>query len=101
MDQKNLLLAIVLSVAILLGFQYLFEAHNPPAPPPSEAAKPAAAPPPATKAQAPGAARGNARQDRHAAAARLDRPDRRQARRPDPGDLPRHRRPEEPRGRPA
>src|SRR5579885_2737871 len=55
MDQKNLLLAIVLSVAILLGFQYLFEAHKPPAPPPSEPAKPAAAPPPATKAEAPGA----------------------------------------------
>ncbi len=55
MDQKNLLLAIVLSVAILLGFQYLFEAHKPPAPPPSEPAKPAAAPPPATKAAAPGA----------------------------------------------
>jgi YidC/Oxa1 family membrane protein insertase len=55
MDQKNLLLAIVLSVAILLGFQYLFEAHKPSAPPPSEPAKPAAAPPPATKAEAPGA----------------------------------------------
>src|SRR5579884_1663951 len=48
MDQKNLLLAIVLSVAILLGFQYLFEAHKPSAPPPSE-------PAPATKAEAPGA----------------------------------------------
>src|SRR5581483_8431986 len=57
MDQKNLLLAIVLSVAILLGFQYLFEAHKPPAPPPSEPAEPAAAPPPATKAEAPGAER--------------------------------------------
>jgi len=36
MDQKNLLIAIVLSVAILFGFQYVFEKflpHPPPAPP--------------------------------------------------------------------
>jgi YidC/Oxa1 family membrane protein insertase len=32
MDQKNLLLAIVLSVVILIGFQYFFEAVRPPAP---------------------------------------------------------------------
>jgi YidC/Oxa1 family membrane protein insertase len=34
MEQKNLLLAIVLSVAILIGFQYISELHKPPAPPP-------------------------------------------------------------------
>ncbi|HYM72485.1 MAG TPA: membrane protein insertase YidC [Stellaceae bacterium] len=33
MDQKNLLLAIVISVAILIGFQFLFEAKKPPTPP--------------------------------------------------------------------
>src|SRR5437867_1146732 len=34
MEQRNLLLAIVLSVAILIGFQYLFEKIRPAAPPP-------------------------------------------------------------------
>ena len=34
MDQKNLLIAIVLSVAILFGFQYLAERFLPHAPPP-------------------------------------------------------------------
>src|SRR5947207_195071 len=37
MDQRNLLLAIVLSVGILIGFQYLFEKIRPPAPPPTPA----------------------------------------------------------------
>src|SRR5213082_353885 len=32
MDQKNLLLAIVISVAILIGFQFLFEKMRPPTP---------------------------------------------------------------------
>ena len=43
MDQKNLLIAIVLSVAILFGFQYLAERFLPHAPPP----------PPKTAAQTP------------------------------------------------
>ena len=34
MEQRNLLLAIVLSVGILIGFQYLFERLRPPPPPP-------------------------------------------------------------------
>jgi YidC/Oxa1 family membrane protein insertase len=39
MDQKNLLLAIVISVAILFGFQFLFEKYLPhPAPPPAQPA---------------------------------------------------------------
>ena len=37
MEQKNLLLAIVLSVGILIGFQFLFERLRPPVPPPSPA----------------------------------------------------------------
>src|SRR5437764_1027027 len=37
MEQKNLLLAIVLSVGILIGFQFLFEKLRPPVPPPSPA----------------------------------------------------------------
>jgi YidC/Oxa1 family membrane protein insertase len=50
MDQKNLLLAIVISVVILIGFQFLFEKMRPPTPPP--APKPAATAPatPATPA---------------------------------------------------
>src|SRR5438477_52488 len=40
MEQRNLLLAIVVSVVILIGFQYLFEKMRPPTPatPPSPAA---------------------------------------------------------------
>src|SRR5690348_3480704 len=34
MEQRNLLLAIVLSVGILIGFQFLFEKVMPPKPPP-------------------------------------------------------------------
>src|SRR5438067_13475360 len=37
MEQKNLLLAIVLSVGILIGFQFLFEKLRPPVPAPSPA----------------------------------------------------------------
>src|SRR5690349_9727555 len=52
MDQKNLLLAIVLSVGILVAFQYLFETVKPPTPSkPAEttavAPKPSGATPPA------------------------------------------------------
>jgi YidC/Oxa1 family membrane protein insertase len=65
MEQRNLLLAIVVSVVILIGFQYLFEKMRPPTPvtPPSPAATqtaPSAPPsttsPGATPPAAPGAA---------------------------------------------
>jgi YidC/Oxa1 family membrane protein insertase len=49
MDQKNLLIAIVLSVAILFGFQYLAERflpHAPPPPPKTAAQTPPASPSP-------------------------------------------------------
>src|SRR5262249_49670012 len=51
MEQKNLLLAIVLSVGILIGFQFLFEKMRPPTPPPSTIqvspqAQPGTTPPP-------------------------------------------------------
>ncbi len=39
MDQKNLLIAIVVSVAILFGFQYLAERYLPHPPPPPKAAQ--------------------------------------------------------------
>src|SRR4030081_2624344 len=72
MEQRNLLLAIVVSVGILIGFQYLFEKLRPPppvtpavptqtAPAPNTAAPGTAAPgapgtvAPATGAAAPGA----------------------------------------------
>jgi YidC/Oxa1 family membrane protein insertase len=48
MDQKNLLVAIVLSVAILFGFQYLSERflpHPPPPPPKTATQTPPASPP--------------------------------------------------------
>jgi YidC/Oxa1 family membrane protein insertase len=50
MDQKNLLFAIVLSVAILFGFQYLFELYKPTPhpPPPSPTTTAPAQPPPGT-----------------------------------------------------
>src|SRR5713101_8351524 len=45
MEQRNLLLAIVLSVGILIGFQYLFEKIRPvPPPAPTPATATAAAP---------------------------------------------------------
>jgi YidC/Oxa1 family membrane protein insertase len=65
MEQRNLLLAIVLSVGILIGFQYLFEKMSPPRPPPpaptaQQQAQPAPATPgavtPGTAVPAPGAA---------------------------------------------
>ena len=60
MEQRNLLLAIVLSVGILIGFQFLFEKIRPPLPPaPAPAAQTApSAPAPGTAASgaAPGAA---------------------------------------------
>src|SRR5258708_37522413 len=72
MEQRNLLLAIVVSVGILIGFQYLFEKLRPPPPvtpavptqtaPASNTAAPGTAAPgapgtvaPATGAAAPGA----------------------------------------------
>src|ERR1044071_9913944 len=65
MEQRNLLLAIVVSVVILIGFQYLFEKMRPPTPvtPPSPAATqtapsapPSTTPPGAPPPAAPGAA---------------------------------------------
>src|SRR5690349_15090909 len=53
MEQRNLLLAIVVSVGILIGFQYLFEQLRPPAPPPVPT-QTAPAPAPAPNAAAPG-----------------------------------------------
>ena len=127
MEQRNLLLAIVLSVGILIGFQFLIEHFHlakPPAPP---------TPAPGTtssrdagRSDAIGAGRrrpaSRSRQrrnprrqltreaahcrtaagaDQHAATARLDRAARRAHRRSDPRDLSRNTRPHEPRGRPA
>lgn len=55
MDQKNLLIAIVLSVVILIGFQYFFEAIHPPVPvAPHQPAKTATTVKPAENAPAPG-----------------------------------------------
>ncbi|HKS89383.1 MAG TPA: membrane protein insertase YidC [Stellaceae bacterium] len=49
MDQKNLLLAIVLSVGILIGFQFLFQKLSPPVPvPPPHPAATQSAPAPNT-----------------------------------------------------
>jgi YidC/Oxa1 family membrane protein insertase len=57
MDQRNLLLAIVLSVGILIGFQYLFEKIRPTPPTPSPAVPTQTAPAtPAPGAAAPGTA---------------------------------------------
>jgi YidC/Oxa1 family membrane protein insertase len=57
MEQRNLLIAIVLSVGILIGFQFFFQRLHPPVPHPStEANSPtASATAPATRAGAPGA----------------------------------------------
>ena len=130
MEQRNLLLAIVLSVGILIGFQFLLEKFHPVAnrrrrQPDQPAPRPDRAGPERRTAPAtPGAAgtagrtgaplrrqrrltreqahrRAAARADQHAAAARLDRADRRPHRRSDAGDLPRDPRPEEPRSRAA
>src|SRR5713101_3599940 len=53
MEQRNLLLAIVLSVGILIGFQYLFEKIRPTPPP---APSPATATQTAPSTPAPGSA---------------------------------------------
>src|SRR5271170_4374522 len=60
MDQRNLLLAIVLSVAILVAFQYLFEKMRPvPAPAPTQVTATQSAPStPVPGTAAPGAAPG-------------------------------------------
>jgi YidC/Oxa1 family membrane protein insertase len=56
MEQRNLLLAIVLSVGILIGFQYLFEKLRPPTPPtPSQPTSSQTAPVPNTAAPGTGA----------------------------------------------
>src|SRR6202035_1360944 len=55
MEQRNLLLAIVVSVGILIGFQYLFEKLRPP-PPPTPAVPTQTVPTPAPGASAPGSA---------------------------------------------
>src|SRR6202049_3767990 len=61
MDQRNLLLAIVLSVGILIGFQFLFEKIRPTPQPPSPAVPTHTAPPtPAPGAAASGTAPGAA-----------------------------------------
>src|SRR4051794_6463313 len=55
MEQRNLLLAIVLSVGILIGFQYLFEKLRPPTPPaPTVPTQTAPAPGTAPSGTAPG-----------------------------------------------
>src|SRR2546423_14692514 len=60
MEQRNLLLAIVLSVGILIGFQFLFEKLHPPppTPPPGTQPTPAQTTPatPAPQTAAPGVA---------------------------------------------
>src|SRR5271165_7359978 len=78
MEQKNLLIAIVLSVAILIAFQFVFERMRPPQPPgpapgtPVTAqATPAAAP--GTSTSAPGAAPAQAAATREAAIAEQPR----------------------------
>ena len=58
MEQRNLLLAIVLSVGILIGFQFLFEKIRPPPPPVPAPAAQTAPSAPAPGAAAPGAAPG-------------------------------------------
>ena len=42
MEQRNLILAIVISIAILVGFQFFFDQPKPPAPVPQTASSPAA-----------------------------------------------------------
>ena len=54
MEQRNLLLAIVLSVGILIGFQYLFEKLRPPPPTPAVTTQTAPAPGTAPTGTAPG-----------------------------------------------
>ncbi|MBV9861189.1 MAG: membrane protein insertase YidC [Alphaproteobacteria bacterium] len=62
MEQRNLVIAIVLSVGILIGFQFLFEKIRPPVPTPApvpspaQTTAPASAPAPASEALAPAGA---------------------------------------------
>jgi YidC/Oxa1 family membrane protein insertase len=61
MEQRNLLIAIVLSVGILIGFQFFFQRLHPPVPHPGTEATSPVVPPPAARgggptASAPGAA---------------------------------------------
>ena len=56
MDQKNLLVAIVLSVAILFAFQYLFQLYKPALPPSSQTSAQTTPPQPAAGASNPSAA---------------------------------------------
>jgi YidC/Oxa1 family membrane protein insertase len=51
MEQRNLLIAIVLSLGILIGFQFIFQRLRPP--PPPQGAPPSAASAPSTPASAP------------------------------------------------
>jgi YidC/Oxa1 family membrane protein insertase len=50
-NQRNLILAIALSVAILIGFQFFFDHPKPPSPSPQQTTQ--SAPPPATSSGAP------------------------------------------------
>jgi len=121
MEQRNLLIAIVLSVGILIGFQFLLEHTRPPTPvpppttqtaggqtavpgttpgtTPSPTATPGAPAPTTTAPETRAAAIADQPRIRinTTAPARLDRADRRPPRRPHPGELPRDGRPEEPR----
>ena len=55
MEQRNLLLAIVLSVGILIVFQFVFEYMRPPQPPGSLPKTPATSSSPTTEVAPPGA----------------------------------------------
>jgi YidC/Oxa1 family membrane protein insertase len=85
MEQRNLLIAIVLSVGILIAFQFAFERMRPPQPPGPTGGTPATAPAtpgpvnrsappaPAAPANAPGAAPAHAPETREAALAEQPR----------------------------
>jgi len=62
MEQRNLLIAIVLSVGILIAFQFAFERMRPPHPPPPTGGTAVTTPAPSgsTQSRAPSAASGNA-----------------------------------------
>ena len=84
MEQRNLLIAIVLSVGILIAFQFIFERMRPPqapgplpsnpvAAPASPRATQSSAPAPGTSTSVPGAAAAQAGQNREAAIAEQPR----------------------------
>ena len=87
MEQRNLLIAIVLSVGILIGFQFVFERLHPPVAPKESTSGVSATPSPARPAaagasatNAPGAAPAQAAETREAAVSgqpriRIDTPD--------------------------